>query len=60
MIGNYVMTEHDCLDARETPDSIGMDPTHSIRTIANATSRPKALSKTKGILALVCVTVRMR
>lgn len=24
MIGQYVMTEHDCLDARETPGSIGM------------------------------------
>ena len=24
MIGEYVMTEHDCLDTRETPDSIGM------------------------------------
>ncbi len=24
MIGEYVMTEHDCLDRRETPESIGM------------------------------------
>ncbi len=24
MIGEYVMTEHDCLDTRETPDSVGM------------------------------------
>lgn len=24
MIGDYVMTEHDCLDAKQTPDSIGM------------------------------------
>jgi hypothetical protein len=24
MVGKYVMTEHDCLDTRETPDSIGM------------------------------------
>ncbi|MEP3479786.1 MAG: FAD-dependent oxidoreductase [Fuerstiella sp.] len=24
MIGDYVMTEHDCLDAKDTPDSIGM------------------------------------
>lgn len=24
MIGHYVMTEHDCLDQRETPDSVGM------------------------------------
>ena len=24
MVGNYVMTEHDCLDTKETPDSIGM------------------------------------
>ena len=24
MIGKYVMTEHDCLDQKETPDSIGM------------------------------------
>jgi hypothetical protein len=24
MIGSYVMTEHDCLDRRKTPDSIGM------------------------------------
>lgn len=24
MIGAYVMTEHDCLDLRETPDSVGM------------------------------------
>lgn len=24
MIGHYVMTEHDCLDRRETPESIGM------------------------------------
>ncbi|HLV00836.1 MAG TPA: FAD-dependent oxidoreductase, partial [Acidobacteriota bacterium] len=24
MIGEYVMTEHDCLDRRETPDSVGM------------------------------------
>ncbi len=24
MIGNYVMTEHDCLDRKETPSSIGM------------------------------------
>ena len=24
MIGDYVMTEHDCLDRRETPQSIGM------------------------------------
>ena len=24
MIGAYVMTEHDCLDRRETPDSVGM------------------------------------
>ncbi|GAB5406925.1 MAG: FAD-dependent oxidoreductase [Aureliella sp.] len=24
MIGSYVMTEHDCLDQRETPQSIGM------------------------------------
>ncbi|MCA9202153.1 MAG: FAD-dependent oxidoreductase, partial [Planctomycetales bacterium] len=24
MIGQYVMTEHDCLDRRETPESVGM------------------------------------
>jgi hypothetical protein len=24
MVGEYVMTEHDCLDTRETPDSVGM------------------------------------
>lgn len=24
MIGHYVMTEHDCLDRKETPDSVGM------------------------------------
>ncbi len=24
MIGHYVMTEHDCLDKKETPDSVGM------------------------------------
>lgn len=24
MVGNYVMTEHDCLDRKETPESIGM------------------------------------
>ncbi len=24
MVGSYVMTEHDCLDRRETPDSVGM------------------------------------
>ncbi|MCA9069027.1 MAG: FAD-dependent oxidoreductase, partial [Planctomycetaceae bacterium] len=24
MVGNYVMTEHDCLDKRPTPDSVGM------------------------------------
>lgn len=24
LIGEYVMTEHDCLDTKETPDSIGM------------------------------------
>ncbi len=24
MVGKYVMTEHDCLDRRETPESIGM------------------------------------
>jgi hypothetical protein len=24
MIGEYVMTEHDCLDEKETPDSVGM------------------------------------
>jgi hypothetical protein len=24
MVGHYVMTEHDCLDLRETPDSVGM------------------------------------
>ncbi len=24
MIGEYVMTEHDCLDTRDTPDSVGM------------------------------------
>lgn len=24
MVGEYVMTEHDCLDARETPHSVGM------------------------------------
>jgi hypothetical protein len=24
MVGHYVMTEHDCLDQRETPDSVGM------------------------------------
>lgn len=24
MIGSYVMTEHDCLDRKETPDSVGM------------------------------------
>ncbi len=24
MIGEYVMTEHDCLDAKTTPDSVGM------------------------------------
>lgn len=24
MVGSYVMTEHDCLDRKETPDSVGM------------------------------------
>lgn len=24
LIGTYIMTEHDCLDTRETPDSVGM------------------------------------
>lgn len=24
MVGHYVMTEHDCLDRKETPDSVGM------------------------------------
>ncbi len=28
MIGDYVMTEHDILDARETPESIGMGSYH--------------------------------
>ncbi|QDV70742.1 Xanthan lyase precursor [Rosistilla carotiformis] len=40
MIGEYVMTEHDCLDRKETPDSVGMGSytldSHNVRRYVTA------------------------
>ena len=45
MIGEYVMTEHDCLDTRETPHSVGMGSytmdSHNVAAVRHA-GRPRS------------------
>ncbi|MEZ6089490.1 MAG: FAD-dependent oxidoreductase [Pirellulaceae bacterium] len=40
MVGEYVMTEHDCMDLKETPDSVGMGSytldSHNVRRYVTA------------------------
>ena len=47
MIGKYVMTEHELLKERPTPESVGMGHTHWIRTTCSGTLRRKVMSRTR-------------
>ncbi len=53
MVGKYVMTEHDCLDTRPTPESIGMGSytidSHNVQryVTADGTCRTRATSALK-------------